>query len=297
MINLLIDSHSVGYRAHHSTGSLDAGIAFGFLITILQLAERYRTNQLVFCWDGPGSLRKKLFPAYKESREVKTQEEVAERMMIRTQFNTLHEHILPKIGFSNHLQCSGYEADDLIAKVVIDNPAKFFVVVSSDHDLFQLLRFSNCKEQFQLSIGHSINASQFYVKYRIPARDWTTVKAIAGCLGDGVPGIPGVGEKTAIKYLLGELPENKKFKTIMNGTTIISRNYKLVHLPYPGIKSLTIKKDLFNETIVQQVFSDLGFVSFLSGQMRSRWCSFCTGSFDKNKPLLIQRNRIQYGQE
>jgi len=278
MITLLVDSHSLGYRAHHSTGSLDSGIAFGVLTTILQLAERYHTNQLVFAWDGPGSLRKKLFPAYKEFREVKTQEEVAERIKIHTQFNALREHILPKIGFCNHLQCGGYEADDLLAKVVIDNPAKPFVVVSSDHDLFQLLQYHNCKGQHLLSNGKLMTASASMAEYRIPARDWATVKAIAGCPGDGVPGVPGVGEKTAIKGLLVELPfTGKKWKSIDESSSIIRRNYKLVRLPFPGLKPLTIGKDSFDEETVQQVFSDLGFNSFGTGEQKRRWDRFCRG--------------------
>ncbi|MFA5377455.1 MAG: hypothetical protein WC455_17015 [Dehalococcoidia bacterium] len=278
MITLLIDSHGLGYRAHHSTGSLDGGIAYGFLTTVLQLAERYRTNQFVFCWDGPGSLRKKLFPAYKMSRDVKTQEEVAERMMIHTQFNALHEHILPKMGFGYHFQEVGYEADDLIAKVVIDNPAKPFVVVSSDHDLFQLLQYHNCKLIHSLTSGFgTLTASQFLGLYRVPARDWALVKAIAGCSGDGVPGVQGVGETTAVKYLLDELPEGKKWKAIRDSNKIVQRNYKLVRLPYPGLRPLTIGKDSFDEENVQQVFSDLGFDSFGAGEQRCRWDQFCRG--------------------
>jgi DNA polymerase-1 len=282
MTTLLIDSHGVGYRAHHSTGSLDSGIAFGFLTTVLQLAERYRTNQLVFCWDGPGSLRKKLFPAYKVSRDVKTQEEVAERMMIHTQFNALHEHILPKMGFGHHFQEVGYEADDLLAKLVIDNPAKPFVVVSSDHDLFQLLQYHNCKGQRLLTTGKMMTASAFMAEYRIPARDWATVKAIAGCPGDGVIGIYGVGEKTAIKYIVDELTNGKKKRLIedveLSGRTL-RMNYQLVRLPFPGLRPLTIGKDSFDEENVQQVFSDLGFGSFGTGEQKRRWDRFCRGTF------------------
>jgi len=277
-ITLLVDSHGVGYRSYHSTGSLDSGIAYGFLTTVLQLAERYKTNQFVFTWDGPGSLRKKLFPAYKISRDVKTQEEVAERMMIHTQFDALREHILPKLGFCNHWQQSGYEADDLVASAIINNPTKSFVIVSSDHDLFQLLQYHNCKGQHLLSNGKLMTSSSFMAKYRLPARDWATVKAIAGCPGDGVIGVRGVGELTAIKYLLGELAGGCKERLIETGDVhIISRNYKLVRLPYPGVKPLTIGKDSFDEENVQEVFSDLGFNSFTTGEQRRRWGQFCSG--------------------
>jgi DNA polymerase-1 len=280
MITLLIDSASVGYRAAHSTGALDSGIAFGFLTTVLQLAERYKTNQFIFTWDGPGSLRKKLFPAYKMSRDVKTQEEVAERKKIHAQFDSLREHILPALGFSNHHQQNGFEADDLIASAIINNPTKSFVVVSSDHDLFQLLQYHNCKGQHLLSSGKLMTSTSFMAEYRIPARDWATVKAIAGCPGDGVPGVPGVREKTAIKFLLEEL-KGKKEQLIESTSSaiIIHRNYKLVRLPYPGVKPLTIRKDSFDEETVQEVFGDLGFCSFLTAEQKVRWRRFCQGAW------------------
>lgn len=280
MITLLCDSHGIGYRAHHSTGSLDGGIAFGFLTTVLQLGERYRTNQLVFCWDGPGSLRKKLFPEYKASRTVKTQEEVAERIKIHTQFNSLRDEILPAVGFSNHYFLPGYEADDLIAQTLIDNPTQQFIMVSSDHDLFQLLQHKNCKGQHLLSNGKLMTASRFMAEYRVPAREWVSVKSIAGCDGDGVPGVPGIGEKTVVKYLMDELPDGKKKKAIHHHWARIHSNYKLVRLPFPGIKlEVSIRKDSFNEESVQEVFSDLGFFSFLAGEQRRRWDRFCRGEF------------------
>ena len=282
MSTLLCDSHGIGYRAHHSTGALDSGIAFGFLTAVLQLAERYKTNQYVFCWDGPGSLRKKLFPAYKISRDIKTQEEVAERKLIHAQFNALRKHILPKLGFCNHFQQNGFEADDLVASAIINNPAKSFVIVSSDHDLFQLLQYHNCKGQHMLSNGKLMTSTSFMAEYRIPTRNWATVKAIAGCPGDGVIGVPGVGEPTAIKFLLNEMPTTSKkwqFISAEENMRLIHRNYKLVRLPFPGVKPLTIGKDSFDEKSVQETFSDLGFSSFVAGEQRERWNQFCRGEF------------------
>jgi DNA polymerase-1 len=280
MITLLIDAHGVGYRAHHSTGSLDSGIAFGFLTTVLQLGGRYHTNSFVFCWDSPGSLRKKLFPEYKASRVVKTPEEKAERELIYTQFNSLHAYILPALGFMNQLQQDGFEADDLIAQTLIDNPDRQFLMVSSDHDLFQLLQYKNCKGQYLLSSGKLMTASSFMAEYRVPAREWVSVKSIAGCDGDGVPGVPGVGEKTAIKYLMDELPDGKKKEAIHNHWARIHSNFKLVRLPFPGVKLIaSIRKDSFDEESVQEVFSDLGFSSFVDGEQRERWNRFCRGEF------------------
>jgi DNA polymerase-1 len=283
MLTLLIDSAGVGYRAFHSLGGLShegiaTGVAFGFLSLILDLSEKYKTNQLIFCWDSPGSVRKQWFPEYKMSRDTKTPEEKVERAQIHAQFDALRQEILPAIGFSNNPFQLGYEADDLIASIIIDNPTKSFVVVSSDHDLYQLLQYHNCKAQHRLS-GKEMTASKFMEEYRLPAREWATVKAIAGCDGDGVPGIPGVGELTAIKYLLDELNEGKKKESIEGSPTIIRRNYKLVHLPFPGVEKIKLEEDRVAEETMFSVFSDLGFESFMYGEQERRWEQFCKGEW------------------
>ncbi len=283
MITLLIDSAGAGYRAFHSLGGLShegaaTGVAFGFLSLILDLSEQYKTNKLVFCWDSPGSVRKQLFPEYKMLRETKTPEEKAERAEIHAQFDALRQEILPAIGFSNNPFQRGFEADDLIAHIVISNPTKPFVVVSSDHDLYQLLQYHNCKAQHRLS-GKEMTASKFMAEYRLPARDWATVKAIAGCDGDGVPGIPGVGELTAIKYLLDELATCKKKESIEGAHAFIRRNYKLVRLPFPGVEKIELEEDRIAEETMFSVFSDLGFSSFLTDEQKQRWERFIEGEW------------------
>jgi DNA polymerase-1 len=280
VLTLLIDSHGLGYRVHHSLGALDGGIAFGFLSTILRLAERYSTNQFLFCWEGGGSLRKEESPEYKASRVDKTPEEQAMRKAIHEQFNALRDDVLPSLGFSNHFAQHGYEADDLIASLVMQNPHKPFIVVSSDNDLFQLLQFSNCKAQHLLSTDRALTASQFMVEHRVPARRWPLVKAMAGCHGDGVKGVPGVAEKTAVKYIIGELgPNSRKSQELAQSQALIYFNYKLVRLPFPGVAPMKTRKDTFDENDMLQTFSDLGFDSFISPKQSTRWRQFCRGEF------------------
>lgn len=278
MITLLIDSHGLGYRAYHSMGSLDSGIAFGFLTTVLNLGERYRTNRFVFCWEGGGSKRKAIFPAYKSGRDDKTPEEKLKRAAVHLQFDALRKEILPALGFNNCPVQHGYEADDLIASMVIDYFVTPFVVVSSDHDLFQLLQYHNCRGQHLLSSGKMMNAGQFMANFRVPAREWVSVKAIAGCDGDGVPGVSGVGETTAIRYLMNELPPtSKKVQAIVHNGYLIHRNYKLVRLPFPGVAEIQLKEDRFDEQVVLQTFGDLGFHSFTAEKQAARWRQFCKG--------------------
>ena len=134
--------------------------------------------------------------------------------------------------------------DDLIAKFVRDNPGKA-IVLTNDDDLMQLaddcLFYSPQRKE-------RINEIVFREMYGIAPRDWCKVKQIAGCTSDTVPGVRGVGNPTAIKYLTGKMNPGEILSRIESpkGKWIIKRNKQLVHLPYPGTEAIQIEDDAFS---------------------------------------------------
>lgn len=286
MLRLLIDCHGLGYRAHFSLRHLShdgepTEVVFGFFSELLRLGERFNTGGFVFCWDGGNERRKAIFPQYKQSREQKTatKEEQEQRAAIHAQFYALREDILPAIGAPNCFHERGYEADDLIAKIILDNPSQQFFIVSSDNDLLQLLAHPNARAQVLLHSGEKITAFQFLAKYGIPARRWSDVKSLAGCSSDGVPGVQGIGTKTAIRILNGIVPPaSKRVRQVQRAADLIARNRKLVTLPFPGLRDLQIQSDPIQPDRLFQVFEDLAFESMLTKTMRERWTNVLTSA-------------------
>ena len=282
MITLLMDCSSACYRAYYTTGGMSSGgsatgIPYGFFYSLLMLSERFHTNKFIFCWDSKTSKRRKLFDDYKVSRRKDlTDEEREEKQDLYAQINALRDEIIPRAGFKNGFHQEGLEADDLIAQAVIDNPTTTFVGVSGDNDLFQLLRFKNYT-MFSPTANKLWTASSFALEYGVPARDWVAVKSIAGCPGDGVPGVPGVATKTAVQYLNGELRKGKKCTAIENDKACIVRNYSLVALPFKGTEAVKAMPDDLSIVKLLQLFSDLGFQSFLTRPMQIRWSKFVEG--------------------
>jgi len=284
MITLLIDCNFLTYRAYYTTGGMSSsgsatGIPYGFFMSLLILSERFKTNKFCFCWDSKTSRRHKLFNDYKANRrEDLTDEERAEKNDIHAQINALRDELIPRVGFRNSIHQEGFEADDLIAKAVINNPTTQFVGVSADNDLFQLLRHPNFL-MFSPTANKLWTASSFAMEYGISARDWVSVKCIAGCPGDGVPGIPGVAIKTAVQYMNGTLSNGKKYRDITNKLALIKRNYRLVSLPFVGMAPVRLVKMKEELSIVKllQLFSDCDFQSFLTRPMQTRWSSFVKG--------------------
>lgn len=268
MKQIVIDSNCLCYRAWYTTGGLshdgnDTGIIFGFLNQILHLSQMFESSDFVFAWDSKKSLRKRIYPGYKGKRHAKkTPEEREERKLAYSQFDLLRTNVLPNIGFTNNIHKTGYEADDIIAKVVM-NPDKQYLLVSTDEDFYQLLGYCN---MYNPNKRKTMTRRTFQKEYGIPSWKWSWVKAYAGCNSDNVEGIRGVGEKTAIKYILNELKCNSvKYKSIVSkeGQNIYNRNMKLVRLPFSGTGEIELKENKLDIKVFEELCQQYDFNSFL----------------------------------
>ena len=259
---LLVDANYLCHRARWTTGDLSykgrkTGIVFGFLNQVHQLATEIAPSNVVFVWDSQQSLRKERFPFYKEHRRSEPDPEAA---LHYAQFNDLRENILPQMGFVNNFRQEGYEADDVIATIC--QTAIFpSIIASSDEDLLQLL--SHDTSMYNLGKKSMVTYRDFRKEKGIHPKRWVEVKKIAGCPTDSVPGVPGVGEKTAILYLRGKLkPGSKKIADIEANTELIERNDWLVRLPLPGTECPEVKQNQFRKDVLVRVCKEYGFSKF-----------------------------------
>lgn len=239
---LLLDTSYLVYRAQYSIGE-DGDARFGYLATVNQLRTRFDSDRFVHCFDGDNLKRKELLPTYKQRDADEKHEQL--KAMAKRAMGSLARDILPKLGFKNLLVQSGYEADDIIASVIKRSiPAgEQVIIVSSDKDLLQLISknvicYNPNKEQI-------INESRFTEQWGIAPTQWPFVKALAGCSSDKIPGIKGIGEKTAAKYLAGLLPSHTKAHLTINQARRSEINFRLalVELPFEGVNTFELHKD------------------------------------------------------
>lgn len=289
---VIFDANGVAWTEFHgmpqfSFNKVLTGVAYGFLLQILALAKHYNTNRFVFCWDGRKSFRKERHPWYKEKRayENKTEEEQEKYVKAVGQIDKMRKTMLPGLGFSQHFRVPGFEADDLIASLVINNPGDF-VVVTTDNDLLQLL--NNC-DIYNHRTKEEITKKSFWRKHHLTPQDWVRVKSIGGCTSDGVPGVPGVAEKSAIQYLRKELsPTSKKFQSIesFEGKTVIERNEWLVKLPLEDTPPLYLNfgSDSFDYDKFLDTCAEFGFRSLLKPDIKSLWRSLFCG--EEERPMM-----------
>lgn len=254
--------HTVGQQLSH--GEIKTGVIYGFLRSLQTMMEYHRTNRFVFCFDYGKSKRKDMYKPYKANRKKDWGEKEWDLYReLEGQIRMLRKRYLKQIGFRNVFYYKGYEADDVLAQLTrrVKNGSEY-VIVSADHDLFQLIR-SNVR-QFNPTQKKFFTIQFLKQELGITPDMWHMVKAIAGCSSDNIEGIKGVGEKTAIKYLTGNLKETTKaYEAIesSSGEEIIRRNVKLTKLPLKGLPFFRIREDCFDTQGWKDLLKELGMLS------------------------------------
>jgi DNA polymerase-1 len=207
----IIDGKSVFYRGYYALPNLSTregiptGGVYGFATMALELIKRLKPDYVAVAWDKPKTnIRKRLemYPEYKAGRKAAPPD-------FYSQIPLLHE-LLEAFSWPLY-ELDDYEADDIMGTLAVQAAKKDVetMLITSDLDMLQLIDphinvyvlkkgFSNI-EQF--------HPESFELKYGIKATQFLDLKALKGDSSDNIPGVPGVGEKTATDLL-------KKYKTL-----------------------------------------------------------------------------------
>jgi DNA polymerase-1 len=276
---LLIDSGCIGARAVFTMGSLSyrempTGVIYGYLKEIQRLFTEFQTNDILFFWDSKVSFRKKLFPEYKVKRnDNRTKKEKEMWKIAHEQYDILRTEILPNIGWTNQLLVEGLEADDLLhqAAMQLHEMNEKPLMVTSDQDMYQSLDYCGI---WNPASKQYIDRAYLSLKHGVSPKEWAIVKSFAGCKSDEVPGILGVGEKTAASFIQSGLKRtSKKYQSITSelGKEVVKRNRPLVTLPFEGTPTLDFYENEFNFSKFEQICEELGMVSMLGHYSRTAW--------------------------
>ncbi len=193
----LVDASMYVFRAWHSIPPdlLDANgwpvnAVHGFTRFLLDLLERQRPRYIVIAFDASleTSFRNDLFPAYKANRDPAPEE-------LRRQFAHC-EALCRALGLSV-LVDGRYEADDLIGTALqrLRTQGRRSVIVSADKDLSQLLGADD--EQWDYARDQRWNAAGVKARYGVHAHQIADYLGLTGDAVDNIPGVPGIGAKTA----------------------------------------------------------------------------------------------------
>jgi len=245
-----------------------------------QLMAQTRSDVTVFACDSnpEDSIRKKIYPAYKEKRNNKerTQKEIDLDALAYPQFDAVVNDMLPEIGYNNIFKTNGLEADDIIGRICKTYTNCEIIIVTTDKDMYQLLTNMVCIMNPKTMQYYT--KAKFKKQYGIIPKMWKRVKAIGGCSSDEVKGVEGVAETTALKYIKGTLPSHyKTFQRIRSkeGKRIINRNKALVILPFRRTPNYEIVEDRISKIRLHNIAKKYGFMSIITDI--ERWTTILKG--------------------
>jgi DNA polymerase I len=205
---LLIDGNSLAYRAFFalpesiatSTG-IPTNAIFGLASMLVKILTEYGQRPTVVVWDGGYTGRKELYPEYKAQRSTRPD-------LLKEQWPHF-EPLIEAFGYRN-LRVDGYEADDVIASIAAiarqagegGTPIPV-MILTGDRDAFQLVD----ETTRIMAPGRGITDTKIYDaqgvvdRYGIPPELVPDFIGLKGDTSDNIPGVPGIGDKTAAELL------------------------------------------------------------------------------------------------
>ncbi|MDJ0924948.1 MAG: DNA polymerase I, partial [Acidimicrobiia bacterium] len=200
----LLDGHSLAYRAFYALPSdlaTPAGqvtnAVLGFTNMLVRLLREEQPDAIAVAWDVRGpNLRKEKYPEYKAQRDAPPELFASQLPLIAEVLDVLR---------IRQLTSPGYEADDVIATVAGKAVAESWqvLIVTGDRDSFQLVDDDVTVLYTRRGISDVVTASKEWIaeKYGVTPAQYRDYAALRGDNSDNLPGVPGVGEKTASRLI------------------------------------------------------------------------------------------------
>lgn len=211
---MLLDGNNLMHRAYHALPLMDnrpederdkpvegeyiyTNALHGFLMMLFKVMEEWQPRWICAAFDDHGpTFRHKEYDAYKAGRKPTPEE-------LRPQMTAIRE-LLPELGVKvAHLE--GFEADDLMGTLSLKarDMGIQTLIVSGDRDILQLTDDTVNVLYIKQGIRDTTlyDPDEIAKKYGIPAPRIADMKGLMGDASDNIPGVPGIGEKTALKLL------------------------------------------------------------------------------------------------
>ena len=287
----LIDGHALAYRMYFaltaggsnqrwqtSKGEPTAGI-YGFARELIRILEQEKPEYMAVAFDTGKTFRHEMFSEYKATRAKMPDD-------LRPQIERIRQMVdlfnLPR------LEEEGYEADDVLGSVarVAAEQGLGSKIITGDRDLLQLVNERTAVYVAGDDKTYVTDQDVANSKFGVPPQQVVDYKAIVGDKSDNIPGIPGVGEKTALKLLerygtldgiyahLDEVETRWRAK-LEEGkeSAYLSRDLATIHTDLPVKLDLEhARADRFDPAALEALFQELEFrslikkVAELSGQ-------------------------------
>ena len=210
---ILVDGNNLLFRSYYATSysgvimrnskGFPTNGLYGFINMMNKIIEEEKPSYIMVAFDKGKTFRHDKYDSYKAGRKEMPDD-------LRSQFPKAKE-VLDALGIK-HFEIDNYEADDIIGTLAkrVDEEDEFIAtIISSDKDLLQLISDEVDVKLLKTKGSIRFNREVFKEFYKVEPINMIDLKALMGDMSDHIPGVKGIGEKTAINLL-------EKYKTLDN---------------------------------------------------------------------------------
>ncbi|MDD5606565.1 MAG: 5'-3' exonuclease H3TH domain-containing protein [Candidatus Pacebacteria bacterium] len=265
---IIIDSHAILHRTFHALPPLlnkegkPTGAIYGFLLLFLRLLKEFKPDFIIAAFDYPApTFRYKKYKQYKAQRKKGPPELYDQINETKKMLQVLKIKIYEKKGF---------EADDIIATLVKLCSAKKLetIIISGDLDVLQLVNKKTKAYILKTGIKQAVlyDEQEVEKKYHgLGPKQLVDFRALRGDASDNIPGVPGIGEKTAIKLLkkYGSLENVLKKEPLKKDIALLSKelaklkNNVIINFDLTKCSEVLLKKEKLIKLLEQKGFDSL----------------------------------------
>lgn len=278
---IIIDSNSIIHRAYHALPPLTTkkgelvNAVYGFLLVFLRAVREFQPDFIVAAFDFPApTFRSKIYKEYKAKRPPAPAELYRQIPKVKEVLKAFGAQIFEKEGF---------EADDIIGTVASLAPKKQVlpkietIILSGDLDTLQLVDPQTKVYALKKGVKDVVLYDKKLVKEKFQGlgpKHLLDFKALRGDPSDNIPGVTGIGEKTAIELLL-------EFSTLENLYKEIKKNSKKARKIRPKLKEVLLKYK--EQAFLSRTLAEIKRNTPIDFNLEK--CRF--GKYDKKKVIQI----------
>lgn len=277
---IIIDGNSLMHRAFYAIppltnkNGLHTNVIYGFVNMVNKLIEQFNPKYMAIAFDTKApTFRHEEYKEYKAKRQKMPQEMLEQIPYLKQVVDAMN---------IQRIEIDGYEADDIIGTLskASDEEDIHTLIVTGDRDAFQLISSNVHVLITKKGISHmeEYDREKLISQYSVSPEQVIDLKGLMGDASDNIPGVPGVGEKTALELLkqfgsmdnvlenISQIKKNKVRENVQNNKDIalMSKDLATIFRDVPidiNIKNYLFKEADYNTLI--ELYKKLEFKSFL----------------------------------
>jgi DNA polymerase I len=275
---VLVDGNALFHRAYHAiphltnSEGLPTNAIYGFTNILLKMFSDLKPDYAVIAWDKAGkTFRDDIYSEYKATRTKQPDDLYAQIPLVKELIEALN---LPFVELAN------YEADDIIGTLAAQARGVQTVVVTGDRDELQLVSENTVVDLYNPMTGTAVqyDLAAMRERYGMTPAQFIDLKALKGDPSDNIPGVPGVGEKTAMDLIqrygsldgvyqnLDEI-KGKLKERLLDNKEVAYLSYKLSTIVCDAPVKLELASaevGRYDKQAIHELFRRLGFKSLLA---------------------------------